>query len=62
VVGIQQVVADGLFSSPVMNVIRGSIRCEKKPAFTKLMRSTEAQHRKASDAFERLDGASVPGG
>ena len=31
----------------------------KKPAFTKLLRSAEAEHWRALDAFERSNGASV---
>ena len=59
---LQQVVADGFFCYPVMERDGWLDSLRKKPAFTKLMRSAEAQHRNASDAFERLEGASVLGG
>jgi hypothetical protein len=56
------VVADGFFCYPVMERDSWLDSLRTKPAFTKLIRSAEAQHRKASDAFERLEGASVLGG
>jgi DNA-binding winged helix-turn-helix (wHTH) protein/tetratricopeptide (TPR) repeat protein len=56
---LQQVVADGFFCYPVIERDPWLDSLRKKPAFTKLLRSAEAQHRKASDAFERLDGRSV---
>ena len=56
---LQQVVADGFFCSPVMERDPWLDSLRKKPAFTKLLRSAEAQHRRASDAFEQMDGASL---
>jgi len=50
---------NGFFCSPVMERDSWLDSLRKKPAFTKLMRSAEAQHRKTSDAFERLEGTSV---
>ena len=59
---LQQVVADGFFCSPVMERDPWLDSLRKKPAFTKLLHRAEAQHRRASDAFDRLEGASVLGG
>jgi hypothetical protein len=56
---LQQVVADGFFCYPVMERDPWLDSLRKKPAFTKLLHNAETQHRKAADAFERLDGASV---
>jgi hypothetical protein len=56
---LQQVVADGFYCYPVMERDPWLDSLRKKPAFTKLLRTAEAQHRKASDSFERSDGASV---
>ena len=59
---LQQVVVDGFFCYPVMERDPWLDPVRMKPAFTKLMHSAEAQHRKASDAFALLEGASVLGG
>jgi len=56
---LQQVVADGFFCFPVMERDPWLDSLRKKPAFTKLLRSAESQHRRALDAFERLDGTTA---
>jgi TolB-like protein len=56
---LQQVVADGFFCYPVMERDPWLDSLRKKPAFATLLNNAEAQHRKASEAFERLDGRSV---
>jgi DNA-binding winged helix-turn-helix (wHTH) protein len=56
---LQQVVADGFFCSPVMERDPWLDSLRKKPAFTTLLRSAEAQHRRASEAFGWLEGTVV---
>ena len=46
---LQQVVDDGFFCYPVMERDPWLDSLRKKPAFTKLLRSAEAQHRRASE-------------
>jgi TolB-like protein/tetratricopeptide (TPR) repeat protein len=56
---LRLVVADGFFCFPLMERDPWLDALRKKPAFTKLLQSAEAQHRKASEAFNQLDGGSA---
>jgi hypothetical protein len=57
----QRVVAGGYFCFPAMASDPWLDPLRKKPAFTKLLRQAEAQHREAAAAFAALGGAIVLG-
>ena len=56
-----RVVAGGFFCFPAMARDPWLDPLRKKPAFTKLLREAEGQHREALSAFERLGGDKVLG-
>jgi tetratricopeptide (TPR) repeat protein len=59
---LERVVTGGFFCYPAMAGDPWLASLRKKPAFTKLLRQAETQHRKASEAFESAGGQAVLGG
>jgi tetratricopeptide (TPR) repeat protein len=58
---LDRVVTGGFFCFPAMARDPWLDPLRKKPAFTRLLRRAETQHREAAAAFERLGGAKVLG-
>ena len=57
----ERVVAGGYFCYPAMAKDPWLDSLRKKPAFSKLLRQAETQHRNAAAAFKRLNGEKVLG-
>ena len=56
---LEQVIADGFFCYPVLERDPWLDSLRSRPAFTRMLRRAEAQHRDAAKSFAQLDGASV---
>jgi predicted Zn-dependent protease len=56
---LERVVAGGFFCYPAMAADPWLDSLQKKPAFTRLLRAAETQHRAAVEEFARLNGQAV---